>query len=296
MKKKFLIIILGNQFTFEDFLSEGQALKQLICQLSRSLMEKGTFDEECEDLIIRYRMERQEWQGYCQDVNFPNNDLINDSLRSPSCSIIPTNNTRYLNCPRIITTASSPSWCSNSTCSYSTTSTTTLSNHLKCGLSDTRSLLTTPQPNGDLNASSDNETDIEEKNPKIIQRHCQFASEKVTTLKLKKKKQNSKKFFSLRNRTTSTKERKQAANYVDALFVQLGEILIHQFHSTITVDNCKQNLESNILLPAITGNKPKKSGRNTNENVHERELKVLIWRRFVQMLVTMLTDKVRFPL
>jgi hypothetical protein len=55
----------------------------------------------------------------------------------------------------------------------------------------------------------------------------------------------------------------------DVLFVQLGEVLVHQFQCSIGVD---------------------KDG-----SVHERELKLLIWRHFVQMLVAILTDRARFP-
>lgn len=55
----------------------------------------------------------------------------------------------------------------------------------------------------------------------------------------------------------------------DMLFVQLGEVLVYQFQCTVGVD---------------------KDG-----SVHERELKLLIWRHFVQMLVAILTDRVRFP-
>jgi hypothetical protein len=55
----------------------------------------------------------------------------------------------------------------------------------------------------------------------------------------------------------------------DLLFVQLGEVLAHQFQCSVGVD---------------------KDG-----SVHERELKLLIWRHFVQMLVAILTDRARFP-
>lgn len=55
----------------------------------------------------------------------------------------------------------------------------------------------------------------------------------------------------------------------DMLFVQLGEVLVHQFQGSVGVDR--------------------------DGSVHERELKLLIWRHFVQMLVAILTDRVRFP-
>lgn len=256
-------------------------------------MEKGTFDEDCETLIIRYRLEREEWQACCHDSACSNNDSNQNqtagSLGSQSCSTAQTTiGMQYLHCPPATTTAS-PNWCSNSTCSNSTTSTTTLSiNPFGCRQSDTRSLLTTPQPNVDLNSNSDLEIETEEnrKNQNLKQRH--YAQ------KNKNKNEQSQKKHEKSFRTT--KERKRAANFVDLLFIQLGEILIHQFHSTITVDNSKHSLESKIPLPAITRSKSKKGGTNESENVHERELKVLIWKHFVQMLVAMLTDKVRFPI
>jgi hypothetical protein len=56
----------------------------------------------------------------------------------------------------------------------------------------------------------------------------------------------------------------------DLLFVQLGEVLVHQFQCTAV-------------------------GVDKDGSVHERELKLLIWRHFVQMLVAILTDRARFP-
>lgn len=102
----------------------------------------------------------------------------------------------------------------------------------------------------------------------------------------------------------SKKERRAAAAAVDALFVQLGEILIHQFHSTITVDwatpsgkGDADNFDNNAnnTRNGKTNNNVGGVGIQPNENVHERELKVLIWRHFAQMLVTVLTDRARFP-
>lgn len=243
-------------------------------------MEKRTFDEECEALIVRYRLEREEWQVCCQDSaeSNPNQTTTNESRNSQSLSTAQTMTMNYLNCPQI-TTSTSPNWYSNSTCSYFTTSTTTLSTN-NCGRCDTRSLLTTPQPKGDLNSTSSLEIETTEETAKNS-KHSHF---------LKK----SKKIKNREKNASSIKKRKRAANFVDTLFVQLGEILIHQFHSTITVDNCKQSLESKIPLPAITRSKSKKGIEN--ENAHERELKVLIWKHFVQMLVAMLTDKIRFPI
>ncbi|CAD5218062.1 unnamed protein product [Bursaphelenchus xylophilus] len=68
---------------------------------------------------------------------------------------------------------------------------------------------------------------------------------------------------------TGRRQRGSAARQTDALFVQLGEVLAHQYQCTVGVD---------------------KDG-----NVHERELKLLIWRHFVQMVVAVLTDRARFP-
>lgn len=65
-----------------------------------------------------------------------------------------------------------------------------------------------------------------------------------------------------------SRQRAEAAAATDALFVQLGEVLVHQFQCAVTVEK---------------------------GNVHERELKLLIWRHFVQMLVAVLTDRARFP-
>ncbi|CAD5212709.1 unnamed protein product [Bursaphelenchus okinawaensis] len=65
------------------------------------------------------------------------------------------------------------------------------------------------------------------------------------------------------------RQRGSAARQTDALFVQLGEVLAHQYQCSVGVD---------------------KDG-----NVHERELKLLIWRHFVQMFVAVLTDRARFP-
>lgn len=82
---------------------------------------------------------------------------------------------------------------------------------------------------------------------------------------------NCKKINKFKN--SSAKERRAAIEKCNTLFTKLGEILIHQFHTTIIVDG-NQQLQ--------------------NENVHERELKVIIWRHFVQMFISMLTQQIKY--
>jgi hypothetical protein len=58
-----------NSVSLEECCFEGSALKELIRQLAKSLMEKGTFDETCEFMLRDYRCQREE--SRCRAATFP---------------------------------------------------------------------------------------------------------------------------------------------------------------------------------------------------------------------------------
>lgn len=64
---------------FDEFKNEGQALKNLMRFLSRTLRDSGTFDDECEKKIEDYRFE---WQDWCCDNLFFSTSPYN-CIKSP---------------------------------------------------------------------------------------------------------------------------------------------------------------------------------------------------------------------
>ncbi|KAI6180789.1 hypothetical protein M3Y98_00759000 [Aphelenchoides besseyi] len=176
--------------TMHEFENEGAALEELVRCCARTLMEKGTFDDECEQQLSLYRRKREQWRCTNSAVAATATLAAPTLLRSRSFSAA-------VAAPPI----SAARFCSNF-----------------CGNDDD--------------------------------------DEKVGCFARRR-------FNRLIKRSNTTRQ-------TDLLFVQLGEVLVHQFQcSFVSAD---------------------KDG-----SVHERELKLLIWRHFVQMLVTVLTDRVRFP-
>uniref|UniRef100_A0A915EDW8 Uncharacterized protein n=1 Tax=Ditylenchus dipsaci TaxID=166011 RepID=A0A915EDW8_9BILA len=243
-----------NFVSFEEFLSEGQSLKQLIRFLSRTLMDKGTFDDDCEAKLAKYRAEHQHQWRQCPASLEPINLATDNLLRSRSFSAAVAAPPQP-SVTRVLNSAASSSTNSSSTFSQSTLGPSTC-------LTNAPSTSASREP---LNLNNELlEEDEEEEGSEANSRQSRAPKRTGTWLSQR------------RQRAASLKERMNVANSSDAMFIQLGEILVYQFHSTITVEQ---------------GRNKKKDA----ENVHERELKVLIWRHFVQMLVAVLTDRARFP-
>ncbi|KAI1726705.1 hypothetical protein Ddc_03966 [Ditylenchus destructor] len=237
----------GN-LSFEEFLTEGQNLKQLIRFLSRALMEKGTFDSVCESRLAAYRVKCHHWRSRSKSPE-PYNVVADNLSRTRSFSAAVASApmpsvTHVLNSAGSSSTTTSASIFSASTLSPST-----------C-LANAPSTSCTTILSQDISAiipEEDHETDTE--NEQNCKPRRSFLRSNTW-------------IDNRRRRAESMKERQTLTYSSDALFVQLGEILAHQFHSTITT---------------------------AEQNPHDRELKVLIWRHFIQMLVAVLTDRARFP-
>ncbi|KAI6238950.1 hypothetical protein M3Y99_00626300 [Aphelenchoides fujianensis] len=180
--------------TMHEFENEGAALEDLVRCCARTLMEKGTFDDECEQQLSSYRRKREQWRCTNSAVATTATLAAPTLLRSRSFSAA-------VAAPPI----SAARFCGNF-----------------CGLDE--------EEDGKVGC--------------IARQHF--------------------------HRLTNKHKKLDAARQADAIFVQLGEVLVHQFQCT---------------MGAI----------DKDGSVHERELQVLIWRHFVQMLVTVLTDRARFP-
>lgn len=172
--------------TINEFETEGHALEELIRLVSKILMEKGTFDDECENHINNYRRKREQWR----------------------CTNAAATATATLAAPTLLRTRSFSA-----------------------------AVAAPPISSSRLNGKANYQDEFSRKTS----------------------------FWS----PAQKEERTKAAQQTDNLFMQLGEVLAHQYQCAARMD---------------------KDG-----NVHERELKLLIWRHFVQMLVAILTDRVRFP-
>jgi len=104
---------------------------------------------------------------------------------------------------------------------------------------------------------------------------------------------------------SDARERRLLHGEVDLLLQQLGGILTHPFHSVVTrhdsmeLDHAAAAAIQHRRRTNISGKKnfgvAGLKASAMDENVHDREMKVLIWRRFAQMLVAVLTDEHRFP-
>lgn len=70
----------------------------------------------------------------------------------------------------------------------------------------------------------------------------------------------------------SKKEKRALIKKCNVLFIKLSEILIYQFYTTIIIDS-KQKLQ--------------------DENLNDRELKVIIWKRFIQTFTTILMQQIK---
>lgn len=46
-----------------EFENEGVALEELVNCAAKTLMNNGTFDDECEQLIAAYRRKREQWRA-----------------------------------------------------------------------------------------------------------------------------------------------------------------------------------------------------------------------------------------
>ncbi|KAI6183633.1 hypothetical protein M3Y97_00509300 [Aphelenchoides bicaudatus] len=179
--------------TMHEFQNEGVSLEELITCVAKSLMNNGTFDEQCEEHIAAYRRKREQWKCINSVVAVTAATLAAPTLlRSRSFSAA-------VAAPPITTSRF-------------------------CGT------------------------------------FCAEDADKLSAKSLPKR---------LSRLTTKKRNAMRKLHQTDLLFVQLGEVLVHQFQCCVGLD---------------------KDG-----NVHERELKLLIWRHFVQMLVAILTDRARFP-
>lgn len=181
--------------TVNEFEAEGRALDDLIRLLAKTLMEKGTFDEEAEQHLASYRRKREQWR----------------------CTSAAAKASATLAAPTLLRTRSFSA-----------------------------AVAAPPISSGRLSGQTG--------------RHGHGGAYDDPQQDEKRRG-----FFAW----ALTNRRSKAARQTDFLFMQLGEVLAHQFQCSVGVD---------------------KDG-----NVHERELKLLIWRHFVQMLVAVLTDRARFP-
>lgn len=227
---------------------------------------------------------------------------------------------RFLNCPSAGYPLSASPTYSSASCSTSTTyvsqqqqqqqqqnqSTTTMTTLLPDGVPESGFRKNPTKTNGKIDEFVECTFDFRKEDEEVvddadalfgtrksIERKCRFASEKVL--------ERHRHPFSPKpqpKREMSQKARKLVSAEVDQLFVQLGEILAHQFHSTITIESCgasqHRKREGAARKRQTESDTHQQHNFEESENVHERELKVLIWRHFVQMLVAVLTDRARF--